>query len=166
MRPNPPLSPPIVIHKILPIALPLLNQPLTYDAAPLETHLQEDTESWAQHSHSKWKPREVTIGMEYVLNRHSQYSNPFCNSSLQIVFIMLENGSFNVFNLARKWRPAHYDLCSYICWYLMFSFCMCLKGAMFVFSGLVSLWQCVHVLVVLAWDCIRTCILVFGFFKK
>ena len=114
MRPNPPLSPPIVIHKILPIALPLLNQPSTYDAAPLETYLQEDTESWAQHSHSKWKPREVTIGMEYVLNRHSQYSNPFCNSSLQIVFIMLENESFNVFNLARKWRPAHYDLCSYV----------------------------------------------------
>ena len=37
--------------------------------------------------------------MEYVHVGPSRYSDPFCNSSLQTNFIMLENGSFNVFNL-------------------------------------------------------------------
>ena len=103
MQSNPPLSLPtplsIVIHKILPIALPLLNWPSTNGAAPQGTHLQEDAKSRAQYSHLKWKPREVTIGMEYVHVGHSRYLDPICNSSLQTNFIMLENGSFNVFNL-------------------------------------------------------------------
>ena len=42
MRPNPSLSLPIAIHKILPVILPLLNQPSTYGAALPEIHPQED----------------------------------------------------------------------------------------------------------------------------
>ena len=102
MQSNPPLSlpppHPIIIHIILHVALPLLNRPSAYGAAPPETHLQEDAKSRTQHSHLKWKPREVTIGMEYVHVGHSRYLDPFCNSSLQTNFIMLENGNFNVFN--------------------------------------------------------------------
>ena len=51
----------------------------------------------SNNSHAKWKPKEVTIGIKYVLAGNLWYSNPYCNCYLQNKFTMLENGSFNVF---------------------------------------------------------------------
>lgn len=155
MLPNPLVSPSSNLHchqqnspyhiTIVEPTINLFAPPKTFGKPPNQT----------QHSHAKWKPKEVTIGIKYVLAGNSWYSNAYCNCYLQNEFTVLENESFNVFYM----RCRDHDIMTYaVGLYLTLSFWLCLKDTISMYlvsTRLVLLWQHVHVPIIgLAWDCI------------